>query len=65
MLSLEEELNIIKKVYGKNKIVTNPHQNVYNGTDIYNAHYNQGVSKVKLKEFVEKENISFEDWKKK
>lgn len=62
-LNREEELSIFRKVCGCKKVVTSDHTNFMNGNTTRVAYYNQGISKVKLKEFIEKEGLEFEYWK--
>lgn len=62
-LTLADELAIFRNINGANKKVTSEHQDVINGDAESEVLRNQGVSRAKLRKFVDEEGLEFESWK--
>jgi len=62
-LTKDEQLTIFRKVCGSKRVVTNIHTNIANGNYEKDGFFNQGVSKVKLKEYKENEKLDLNFWK--
>ena len=63
MPTRQQELKIFRAVCGGRRIVQSRHANVCNEYSVYAGNFNQGVSKAKLREYIERESLDFEYWK--
>jgi len=61
-LELEQEIKLFKKINGKEKIVTNNHQNFNGGNSKKTALYNQGIGRAKLRKFIIEKDIDIDFW---
>lgn len=61
-LELEQEIKLFKKINGKEKIVTNNHQNFNGGNSRKAALYNQGIGRAKLRQFIIEKDIDIDFW---
>ena len=61
-MNKEQEIKIFRAICGEEKILTSQHQNTFNEHSEYAGNFNQGVCKVKLKEYIEKGGLDFEYW---
>ncbi len=62
-MAKEKELEIFRKVCGSKKIVTSDHQNFSNGNKKKDGILNQQISIAKFREFIDKGEVDFSEWK--